>query len=167
LKMTFEAEVGVADRKELGIDGTVRGVANGTAFASGFVLEDIRTSLRGVAPQTALIFGEQGGATKGTTQIDGPFVRGVAIGTAHFALRDGMMAWQTELGPDVGMTIETANLPGSVLGHSQIRAEAVGARTSGGEAEGRLYFPTRLRMQAAGAMTGFTTGIIGVGTRSN
>ena len=55
LKMAFEAKIGVANGKELGVDRAVSGVTDRATFPHGFVLEDVRAALRGMATETALV----------------------------------------------------------------------------------------------------------------
>ena len=56
LEMAVEAQIVVSHREHLLVDGTMRVMTGGAAFAHGFVLEDKRAALRRMALQAILIF---------------------------------------------------------------------------------------------------------------
>ena len=64
LEMTLQTQSGIALGQQLGIDGTVRFMTGRTTFADGFMLEDERASLSGVASDTEIIFRQEGGAAR-------------------------------------------------------------------------------------------------------
>ena len=57
--MAFEAEVGVPDRQQLGVDRTVGDVADGATFAQRLVLEDVGAALGRVAANATVVFRKQ------------------------------------------------------------------------------------------------------------
>ena len=59
LEMAFQTKVRVAHREEFCVYRAVRGVTNGAAFARGFVLENVRATLRLVTSEAALVLREQ------------------------------------------------------------------------------------------------------------
>jgi hypothetical protein len=59
LKMTFQAKVGVALDEHLVIDASMRVMAGGATFTNGFVLENERAALRGVALDASVALGGQ------------------------------------------------------------------------------------------------------------
>jgi hypothetical protein len=60
LEVALHAQIGITNRKQLGIDRAMGGVTNGAALARGFVLEYVGTALLGMTAEAALVFGEQG-----------------------------------------------------------------------------------------------------------
>src|SRR5579859_7907307 len=104
LEVAFEAQIGITHREQLGIDCTVRGVADGATFSGSLVLENVRPALLGMAAETALVFGKQGGAA---THERLAFVGRVAIGAGQPPLRHRMVAGQAELAAHVEVALET------------------------------------------------------------
>ncbi len=63
LEMTLQTQSGIALGQQLGIDGAMSLVTGRAAFTNGFVLENVRAALRGVASDTEIVLREQRSAT--------------------------------------------------------------------------------------------------------
>src|SRR5690348_13504692 len=86
LRVAFEAQVRIALNKHLGVDGTVRVMADGAAFPERGMLENERTRLFPVTLRAILVFPRHGQTARGLHDIHP--VRIVALHAAHFAFND-------------------------------------------------------------------------------
>lgn len=106
LGVTLKAKIGVSLDQHLRIDGTMRIVANGAAFAHCRVLEDDWPGLLPVTLGAALVQACHRQPTRWFHNVHP--VRIVALDAIHFALNDGMMLWEMEFRPGFRMTLETS-----------------------------------------------------------
>ena len=104
LEMTLQAEVRIAFGKHFRIHRTVGGVTDRAAFAQRRVLEGNGAALRRVAAETAFVFGNEGSAA---AEENRTFMGRMAIGAAHLALGDRMVAREAELGANIAMALVT------------------------------------------------------------
>jgi hypothetical protein len=101
--MAPEAEVGVAGDQHLIVHCSMRVVADGAAFAYGFVFENKRPTLRSMAFAACVVLGQQ----RSAAALHGwPFVWIVAIAATHFAAHHRMTVSQFELPFLVQMALE-------------------------------------------------------------
>ena len=135
LCMAAQAKVRVGIDEHFPVDGAVRVVAGGAAFAQGFMLVHHRPRLLAMTPGTAFVEPRH-------LQSAGRFkniapVRVVALPTIHAAFNHRVMLRHVEFRLDFGVALETrGGIPAGV--HNEFAATAAG-----------------LDMQAAGAVTGF------------
>lgn len=159
LKVAFQAQVGISFGEHLGVDGAVRRMAGGAAFAQRLVLEYKRPLLVGMALQTVLLLRQQ---LRAAADMGDAFVRRMALDTGHLAFGNGMMAGQIELAAHVHVTLITNRLNGPRRGQRQPRAQAGGLRTTGGKDVRRLGLTTGIGMQAGRSVTGFAAVVVTV-----
>jgi hypothetical protein len=57
LEVASQAKVRIANLEHFGVDRAVRGVTGRAAFAQGFVLENVRSALRGMAAEAEVSLG--------------------------------------------------------------------------------------------------------------
>jgi len=115
LEMALQAQRLVALRKHPLIDGTVRRMAGHAAFAQGLVLENERSTLRGMTLETGFVLTEQrdpaaleGLRKTGASAFDGAAdVRVMAIRAANLPFEDRVMMRQLELRADLQVTLKT------------------------------------------------------------
>jgi hypothetical protein len=92
------------------------------------------------------------------------FVGRMALDATHPALGHGMMIGQIELAAHIHVTLITGVLDRARRFEREPSTQRFRLRPSGGEAERRFGFAAGIRMQAAGAVTGFAAGIESVFT---
>lgn len=155
LEVAFQAEVGVPLGQQFGVDGPMSRVAGRAAFPHGFMLEDKRTALGGMATEAAFVFGEQRGAAAGVNRA---FMRRMAIGAAHAAFGHGMMAGEAELAAHISMALETEGFDRAGGRDGETRAVTAASGTSGSEAIRGFDFTAGIGVEAARAVAGFATG---------
>ena len=107
LEVASQAEVRIADLEHFGVDRAVRGVTGRAPFAQGFVLEDVRSALFGMAAEAEFVLGQQRGAPG---PENGTLMRRMAGGTAQPPLGHWVMGGQTELPAHIGMALEADRL---------------------------------------------------------
>jgi hypothetical protein len=89
LGMAFEAEIRVALHEHLGVDGTVRAVTNGAAFAHCSVFENKRPRLLAMALGAIFIEARHGEPAGWFHNVHAVGI--VALDAVHFAFDDWMM----------------------------------------------------------------------------
>ena len=94
LEVAFEAEVGIAHRKQLGVDAPMGGMASRATFAHRLVLEHIRPALGGMALQTVFLLREH---LRAAARMRDPLVRRMTKNAGHPAFGHGMVAGQFKL----------------------------------------------------------------------
>jgi len=94
LGMALEAKIRVALHEHLGVDGTMRIVAHGAAFAHGGVLENEWPGLFTMALGAILIEPRHGQAAGWFHDVRAVGI--VALHAVHFAFDDRMMLWKVE-----------------------------------------------------------------------
>jgi len=104
LRVAFEAQVRIALNQHLGVNGTVRVMADGAAFPERGMLENERTCLFPVTLRAILVFPRHGQAARRLHDIHP--VRIVALHAAHFAFNDGMMLRQVKFSLGILMALE-------------------------------------------------------------
>jgi len=140
LRVALQAEVGVMLHEQLGVNGSVRVVANGAAFAHGLVFEDELAGLLLMALRAGLVHLSQAEAAGGLHHV--VTMRVVALHAVQVTFEDRVMVGQAKLGVNILVTAE-AGFRG-LLG---IEDEFVQALSAGGH------------MAAAGAVTRLATGV--------
>src|SRR5450432_3782794 len=104
LEMALQAQRLVALRKHPLINGTVRRMAGHAAFAQGLVLENERSTLRGMTLETGFVLTEQ----RDPAALEGAAdVRVMAIRAANLPFEDRVMMRQLELRADLQVTLKT------------------------------------------------------------
>lgn len=96
LGMAFEAKVGVALDEHLGVDGTVRVVADGATFTERRMFEDEGTGLFAMALRAVFVDARHGQATRWFHDVHA--VRVVALDAVHFSFNDRVMLRKVEFG---------------------------------------------------------------------
>ena len=100
LEMAFQAQVRVAHVQHPGVDGAMRAVASGAAFAHGLVFKHMRTALRGMTLQTRFVLGAK---RRAAVQVNRTLVRRMTFRAGHPAFGHRVVAGQTELPAHVGV----------------------------------------------------------------
>ncbi len=101
-----QAKVDVPLGQQLEVDGSMHAVANGTALAQRWMLEDKWTRLFSVTLRASLI-GASHGKPSGRFEYVSPMWV-VTLDAVHFPFEDRMVLGQMELGLDLPMTFEAA-----------------------------------------------------------
>jgi len=104
LGVTFQAQIIVPLDQHFGVDRTVRGVANRTAFSQRFVFVDYRPALFPMALRATFIQASHGQAARGFHDVHA--VRVMAMHAIQFAFDHRVMLRQVELRVDFQMTRE-------------------------------------------------------------
>jgi len=104
LEVAPEAKIGVARDQHLFVDGPVRVVTDGAAFAHGLMLKHKRAPLSDVAAATRFMFGGQGRAAPADCRS---FMRIVTIAATHLAVTDRVTVCQLKLTLLIQVTLET------------------------------------------------------------
>lgn len=143
LIVALQTERLVTGLEHLLVHRAVRVVTGGAIIAQGFVLEDVRPALGFVALQAGVIHGLQ---LRAATHDGVTLVRIMTVRTGHFARRVRMR--QREFAALVQVTLEAGV---RVLRRIDDVVDA----------------PTRLRVQAARAVAGFATDVLGVVSRGD
>lgn len=146
LRVAAEAEIGIVGHQHLAVDGAVRGVANGAAFAEGAVLKNNGPGLLVMARGAGLILSRHRQSACRFKNVAA--MRIVAIHTVYMAFDDGVMVRQMQLCFDVQMAGEAGFRLFTRVDDESCRA-------------------ARFRMSAAGTMTGFAAGKLGGGFAGN
>src|SRR5262245_49601214 len=102
--MTFETQDMVALDQHPGVDGAVRLMAGGAAFAHRFVFKHKWAPLRDVTFAAGVLFR---GQRRPATDDGRSLVRVVAVGAADLAFRHWMMIRELEAAGDLQVTIKT------------------------------------------------------------
>jgi hypothetical protein len=138
LQVAFEAKVVVAFDEELAIDRAVRPMANGAAFAQGFVFENKRPALLAMTIRASFVQARHRQAAGGLHDVVAMWL--MAVHAVHVAFDDGMMLRQIKFGVDVDVALKTGRsiFPGI---HDETSAPAANAH-----------------MFAGGAVAGFAAG---------
>ena len=105
LRMAAEAQVGVTDGQQLGVDRAVGIVASGAAFPQRGVIEYEGPGLFPVAPGAGLVRAGHGRAAGRFHNVQA--VRIVALDAIHLAFGDRVVLGKMEFGVDVQMALET------------------------------------------------------------
>lgn len=145
LRVALEAKIVVALDEHLGVDRTMRAVADDAAFPHRFVLEDEGLALVAMALGAGLVEAGQGEAAGGFHDVRA--VRVVALDAIHFAFEHGMMLREAELGVGFQVAIQTAR------------------RVFAGIENEFPASTANRNVLAAGAVTGFATTRAGGGAR--
>lgn len=106
LRMTFEAQVGVALDQHLGIDGSVGIVADRATFTQRGVFENERPGLFAVTLGAIFIESRHGKAAGGFHNVHAMGI--VALDAVHLAFDHGMMLRQVEFGAGFLVALETS-----------------------------------------------------------
>src|SRR6185437_9100336 len=105
LGVAFEAKIGIPFHEHFGVDGAVRVVANGAAFAQGGMFENEGPGLLAMAGGAVFIHASHGQAAGRFHDVHS--VRVVALDATHFAFNDRVMLWKMELRPGFLVAPET------------------------------------------------------------
>lgn len=140
LCMALQAEVGVVLHEQLGVDGPVRVMTDGAAFAHSLVLENELAGLFLMALRAGLVHASEAKAARGLHHVVA--VRVVALHAVQVTFENRVMVGQAKLGVNILVTAEAGF--GCFLG---IEDEFVQALPAGGH------------VAAAGAMTRLATGV--------
>src|SRR5829696_7505134 len=100
--MAFETKIRVAGFEHLVIDGSVRIMAGGAAFAHRFVLENKRAALSGVAIAAGVVLGEQGSSPAADSRS---LVGVVTIAATDLSIQHRMAVGQLKLPLFVEVTL--------------------------------------------------------------
>jgi hypothetical protein len=106
LRVASQAEIGVGDDEHFAIDGTVRGVTGGAAFAQGFVFENHRPGLFTMTLSAAFIQAAHGQAVGRFGHVDA--VRIVTLHAVHAAFDYGMTLREAEFGVRFEMALKAS-----------------------------------------------------------
>ena len=106
LGMATQAKVGIGLHEHLVIDGTVRLMTGGAAFAQRFMLKDETPGLFTVTGRALLVQTRHRQAARRFHDVQSMWV--VAVDAIHLPLTHRMMLRQVELGVDVEMAIEAS-----------------------------------------------------------
>jgi hypothetical protein len=104
LGVAFDAQIVIALHEHLGIDGTVRVMADRAAFAQRGVLENERAGLFAMTLGAILVLPRHGEPAGGLHDIHPVGI--VALHAIHFAFNDRMMLREVKFGPGFLMTLE-------------------------------------------------------------
>ena len=103
LEVALQTQILISLHEHLVVYRAVRVVAGSATFANGFVLENERSTLRGVALHARILLDSQ----RSSAAFDyGPFVRIMAITARDFAILDRMMVRRFKLRFLVQVTLE-------------------------------------------------------------
>jgi len=138
LRVTTQAEIGVALDEHLLINRAVWVMANRAALAQGFVLEHIRTRLLAVALRATLVLPGHGQPAVRFENITA--MRIVAWHATHVSFDDRVMLRQIEFGLNIQMALETR-------------------RGIIGRVDDEFCVAAGFNVFAAGTMAGFTAGL--------
>ncbi len=104
LRMTAEAEIGVAYHQHLGVDGAVDIMADRASFPQSLVFENERPGLGLMALGAGFVQARHGETMR--RFHDALAVRIVALHTIHFAFDDGMMLREMKFRVDFDVALE-------------------------------------------------------------
>lgn len=103
LGVAFEAEIVVSFHQHLGVDGSMRAMASGAAFAHGLVLIDMHLSLLAVAGDARLVLARHSQASGRLHEIQAVGI--VALDAVHLSLGHRMMVGKVELSLGLKMAL--------------------------------------------------------------
>jgi hypothetical protein len=137
LRVAAQTKIVIALGEHFFVHRTMRFVADDATFAQGGVLEDEGAGLLLVTLRASLVIAGKSESARGFHDVQA--MRVVALNAVHFALDDGMMLWEVELGLGFKVALETGG--GVAAG---IDDEFIATAPGG-------------YVQAAGAVAGFAT----------
>ncbi|MDB6110497.1 MAG: hypothetical protein JWR69_2247 [Pedosphaera sp.] len=105
LGMAFEAEIGIPLDEHLGVDRTMRVMADGATFAHGLMFENKATGLIPMTSRAVLVQAGHGQTAGGLHDIHPVGI--VTLHTVHLPFQDRMMLGQMERGLYFEMTGKT------------------------------------------------------------
>ena len=103
LEVAFQTEVRVSNGQHLRVDRSMSGVTDGAALTEGFVFEDVKTALGGMAAKAAFVFRK---LRRAATDLNGTLVWRMAFPATHLSLGHGMMTREIELATHLGVALE-------------------------------------------------------------
>ena len=135
LEVTFQTQVGIPFREQLGVDAAMRRMASGAAFAGRLMLKDERPLLRLMALQTVIVLGKQ---MRAAGDKRGALMRRMALDASQITFGHGMVIGQIKLAAHVQVAFVTNRLNGPRRRQRQPRARSRRLGTTGRKAVRRL-----------------------------